>query len=44
MYTKSLRTCPLSFAKDRAIFHSNRSVCYLKMVKILNHFILGFNW
>ena len=31
MYTKSLRRCPLSFSKDRAIFYSNRSVCFLKM-------------
>ena len=31
MYTKSLRVCPLSFNKERAIFYSNRSVCFLKM-------------
>jgi len=30
-YTKSLRSCPILFNKDRAIFHSNRSICYFKM-------------
>lgn len=31
MYTKALRTCPFSFSKERSIFYSNRSVCFLKM-------------
>ena len=31
MYTKALRTCPFSFSKERSVFYSNRSVCFLKM-------------
>lgn len=34
MYTKALRTCPFSFSKERSIFYSNRSVCFLKMKEI----------
>jgi len=30
-YTKALRSCPLDFNKERAIFYSNRSICYFKM-------------
>jgi len=30
-YTKSLRTCPLNYTKERSIFYSNRSICFFKM-------------
>ncbi|CAF0855799.1 unnamed protein product [Brachionus calyciflorus] len=30
-YTKSLRVCPLDFAKERSIFYSNRSACFFKI-------------
>lgn len=32
-YTKAIRLCPLEYEKERSVFYSNRSVCYLKMVK-----------
>lgn len=31
-YTKALRTCPVeNFNKERAVFYSNRSICYFKL-------------
>ena len=32
LYSRALRTCPLKFAKDRAIMYSNRAVCKMKLV------------
>lgn len=32
LYTKALRVCPFEFSKDRSVFYSNRSLCFLKMV------------
>ena len=34
MYTKALRICPFSFSKERSVFYSNRSVCFLKMKEL----------
>lgn len=31
-YTKALKTCPSDFSKDRSVFYSNRSLCFLKLV------------
>lgn len=31
-YTQALRTCPLSFQQDRAIFYSNRAAAKMKLV------------
>lgn len=31
-YTKALRACPVENNKDRAVFYSNRAICYFKMV------------
>ena len=45
-YTKALRRCPIIFAKERAVFYSNRSICFHKMVKALeneNSFNLVFS-
>ena len=36
IYTQALKCCPLDFKKERSVFYSNRSVCYLKMVILLN--------
>jgi hypothetical protein len=33
-YTKALRICPISSKKERSVFHSNRSACYYKLVKV----------
>lgn len=30
-YTQALKCCPIEFKKERSIFYSNRSICYLKM-------------
>ncbi|RNA04064.1 tetratricopeptide repeat 1, partial [Brachionus plicatilis] len=30
-YTKALRLCPLDFSKERSVFYSNRSLCFLKL-------------
>lgn len=30
-YTQALRICPLKFPKERSVFYSNRSACYLKL-------------
>lgn len=32
LYTKALRTCPSDFSKERSVFYSNRSLCFMKMV------------
>jgi hypothetical protein len=32
IYTKALMVCPMSCKKERSVFHSNRSVCYFKLV------------
>lgn len=37
-YTNALRTCPYSYRKERAVFYSNRAICFFKMVK---YFILN---
>jgi len=31
-YTRALRVCPGSFGKEKAVFYSNRSICYFKLV------------
>lgn len=36
IYTQALKCCPLDFKKERSVFYSNRSVCYLKTVILLN--------
>ena len=33
-YTRALRRCPILFDKERAVFYSNRSICFFKMVTI----------
>lgn len=34
LYTKAIRTCPISYEKDRSIFYSNRSLCFFKMKEL----------
>ena len=40
IYTQALKCCPLDFKKDRSVFYSNRSVCYLKMVNKIRFLFL----
>ena len=40
IYTLALKCCPLDFKKDRSVFYSNRSVCYLKMVNKIRFLFL----
>ena len=32
-YTKALKICPLIENKDRSVLYSNRSICFLKIVR-----------
>ena len=40
-YSRALRTCPLTYKKDRAIMYSNRGACKMRMVTGLS-LISGF--
>jgi hypothetical protein len=41
-YTLALRTCPLTFDKDRAVMYSNRAAAKVKLVNVILPFSFFF--